>query len=44
MIEHFAAMAGVGLTVIDSNTELRDFRQGLRLNNLYYVLARGLRA
>ncbi|WP_295822273.1 L-arabinose isomerase [uncultured Deinococcus sp.] len=44
MIEDFAGMAGVELAVIDAKTELRDFRQNLRLNDLYYVLAQGLRA
>ena len=44
MIEDFAAMAGVELAVIDSATELRDFRQGLRFSDLYYLLAQGLRA
>ncbi|MDB5045262.1 MAG: L-arabinose isomerase [Deinococcus sp.] len=43
-IEDFAAMAGVELAVIDGGTGLRDFRQNLRLNDLYYVLAQGLRA
>ncbi|MFB9991052.1 L-arabinose isomerase [Deinococcus oregonensis] len=43
-IEDFAAMAGVELAVIDGATGLRDFRQNLRLNDLYYVLAQGLRA
>jgi L-arabinose isomerase len=44
MIEDFAAMAGVELAVIDAGTDLREFRQNLRLNDLYYVLAQGLRA
>lgn len=43
-IEDFAAIAGVELAVIDGATGLRDFRQNLRLNDLYYVLAQGLRA
>ncbi len=43
-IEDFAAMAGVELAVIDADTRLRDFRQDLRLNDLYYLLAQGLRA
>ncbi|MEF2277393.1 L-arabinose isomerase [Deinococcus sp. YIM 134068] len=44
MIEDFAAIAGVELAVIDPETRLREFREGLRLNDLYYVLAQGLRA
>ena len=44
MIEDFAAMAGVELAVIDADTELRDFKQNLRLSDLYYLLAQGLRA
>ncbi|MFC4454145.1 L-arabinose isomerase [Deinococcus sonorensis] len=43
-IEDFAAIAGVELAVIDAGTQLRAFRQELRLNDLYYVLAQGLRA
>ena len=44
MIEDFAAIAGVELAVIDADTRLREFRQDLRLSDLYYVLAQGLRA
>ncbi len=44
MMEDFAAMAGVELAIIDGDTKLRDFKQNLRLNDLYYVLAQGLRA
>jgi L-arabinose isomerase len=43
-IEDFAAIAGTELAVIDESTGLRDFRQNLRLNDLYYVLAQGLRS
>jgi len=43
-IEDFAAIAGVELAVIDAETRLREFRQDLRLSDLYYVLAQGLRA
>ncbi len=43
-IEDFAAIAGVELAVIDADTRLREFRQDLRLSDLYYVLAQGLRA
>ena len=44
MIEDFAAMANVELAIIDDETRIRDFRQNLRLNDLYYLLAQGLRA
>ncbi len=44
MIEDFAAMAGVELAIIDEDTRLRDFKQNLRLSDLYYLLAQGLRA
>lgn len=43
-IEDFAAIAGVELAVIDAHTRLREFRESLRLNDLYYVLGQGLRA
>ncbi|MFC4640390.1 L-arabinose isomerase [Deinococcus hohokamensis] len=43
-LEDFAAMAGVELAVIDAQTNLREFRQNLRLDDLYYVLGQGLRA
>lgn len=43
-IEDFAAIAGVELVVIDANTRLREFKNELRQNDLYYVLAQGLRA
>ena len=42
-IEDFAAIAGVELAVIDAGTNLREFRQNLRFNDLYYVLGQGLR-
>ncbi|GGL08401.1 L-arabinose isomerase [Deinococcus radiotolerans] len=43
-IEDFAAIACVECAVIDGRTTLRDFRQDLRFNDLYYVLGQGLRA
>lgn len=43
-LEDFAAIAGVELAVIDADTRLREFRQDLRLSDLYYLLAQGLRA
>ena len=41
-LEDFAEMAGVELTVIDGDTRIRDFKDQLRWNDLYYHLARGL--
>jgi L-arabinose isomerase len=42
-IEDFATIAGVELVVIDSDTKLREFKNELRQNDLYYALAQGLR-
>jgi L-arabinose isomerase len=41
MIEDFADMAGVELVVIDADTRLRQFKQELRWNEVYYGLNRG---
>ena len=41
-LEDFADMAGIELAVIDRETRLRSFREGLRLNDLYYHLAQGI--
>ncbi len=41
-IENLADMAGVELAVIDGDTTIRDFRQDLRTNELYYHLIPGL--
>jgi L-arabinose isomerase len=41
-IEDFAEMAGVELVVIDADTKLREFKQQLRNNEIYYHLAQGL--
>ena len=35
-------MAGVELAIIDASTNLRNFRQELRTNEVYYHLAPGL--
>ncbi|ADV65913.1 L-arabinose isomerase [Deinococcus maricopensis] len=43
-LEDFAAIAGIELVTIDEGTNLRDLRQSLRLSDLYYALAQGLRA
>ena len=42
-LEDFAEIAGIELAVIDENTSLREFKTELRQNDLYYVLAQGLR-
>jgi len=42
-IEEFAEMAGVELVVIDGATKLRSLKTELRQNDLYYVIAQGLR-
>jgi L-arabinose isomerase len=41
-LSDFAAMSGIEYLVIDENTELDAFRDRLRWNDLYYLLARGL--
>ena len=44
-VEHlrdFAAMSGVEFVVIDERTEIESFRDRLRWNDLYYLLAKGL--
>jgi L-arabinose isomerase len=38
----FAAMSGIEFLLIDERTELDTFRDRLRWNDLYYLLARGL--
>ena len=44
MLEDFATIAGIELVTIDRETSLRDFRQTLRNNEVYYHLALGIRA
>ena len=41
-MDDLAEIAGVELVVIDGGTELRDFKQKLRQNEIYYHLAPGL--
>jgi L-arabinose isomerase len=41
-MEDFAEIAGIELVVIDKDTTLRDFKQTLRNNEIYYHLAPGL--
>jgi L-arabinose isomerase len=42
MIEDFAAIAGIELVVIDGETRLRQFKQALNWNEVYYALRSGL--
>lgn len=41
-LEDFAEIAGIEFTPIDGRTTIRDFKQDLRSNELYYQLAQGL--
>jgi len=41
-MEDFAEIAGIELAIIDSETRLRQFKQDLRNNEIYYHLAPGL--
>lgn len=41
-MEDFAAMSGTELVVIDADTRLREFKETLRNNEVYYHLAPGL--
>ena len=41
MMEDFAEMAGIELVIIDANTQLREFKQQLRNNEVYYALRSG---
>jgi L-arabinose isomerase len=41
-MENYAAMFGLETAVIDGDTELRQFQQDLRTNEVYYHLAPGL--
>ncbi len=42
MLEDFAEMAGIELVVIDGDTSIREFKQTLRWNEVYYGLRNGL--
>ncbi len=44
MLEDFAAIAGIELCVIDAATRLREFRQSLRLHEVYHHLNQGFPA
>ena len=41
MLEDFAAIAGIELVVIDADTRLRQFKQELHWNEVYYALRNG---
>ena len=41
MLEDFAEMAGIELLVIDAQTHVRDLKQQLRWNEVYYGLNKG---
>lgn len=41
-MDDFAQMAGIEFLLIDHDTALTDFRQSLRWNEIYYLLANGL--
>ncbi len=41
-LEDFANMAGLEFLLIDNDTSLREFKNELRWNDLYYHLAKGL--
>ena len=40
-LEDFAEMAGIEFVLIDEDTRIRDFKQTLRWNEMYYALAKG---
>jgi L-arabinose isomerase len=42
-MQDLADMAGVELAIIDAETRLRDFKQQLRSDEIYYHLAQGIR-
>lgn len=41
MIEDFATIAGIELAIIDGKTNVRDFQQTLRNNEVYHALSKG---
>jgi L-arabinose isomerase len=44
MLEDFATIAGIETAVIGAETNLSNFKQDLRNNDVYYYLAQGFRA
>jgi len=43
MMEDFAEMAGMEVLFIDNKTEIRTFKQEIRWNDMYYMMADGLK-
>jgi L-arabinose isomerase len=41
ILEDFAAIAGIEMAIIDAKTNVRDFQQLLRSNEVYYALSKG---
>ena len=41
MLEDFAVIAGIEIAIIDAKTNVRDFQQQLRNNEVYYALSKG---
>ena len=41
-LEDFSEMAKIELSVIDRDTKLRSYKDGLRLQDLYFHLAQGI--
>ncbi len=41
MLEDFAAIADIEIAIIDANTNVREFQQQLRNNEVYYALRKG---
>ncbi len=42
-LEDFSEMAGIEFLAIDNNTKIGDFKKELRWNDMYYMLANGLK-
>jgi len=42
-LEDFAEMAGIEMVVIDEETRIQEFKKELRWNEMYYMLANGLK-
>ena len=43
MLEDYAEIADIELLIIDKETNIRQFRQDLRNNEVYYMLNKALR-
>ncbi|MCK9160191.1 MAG: L-arabinose isomerase [Bacteroidaceae bacterium] len=41
-LEDFAEMAGIEILVIDKDTNIRDFKKDIRINEIYYLLNKSL--